>query len=332
MRKLALVVVVISACGNDSGSGSIPIDGLEQAAIDTFCDIYVRCGVLPDLESCRELYMASLSLDSDLIAAVHADKVVYHGDKARECYNAFTATSCDRNLVFGSRDVPLACDQTFVGTVGDAGQCALDEECISQDCQISGSCPANTCCMGTCVGGTPPARAELAQPCSSTIRCNTGYCDATTSVCTAFLADGAACTSSQRCNSSACSTTCQPLVATGGTCTTTSQCKLVGDVCNSVSKTCTPYGRTGDACANKADCDALDNCDAATSKCVAAPKVGASCTVGVGCALGSFCDTTTLTCTAPKPDGAACMMTTECASKHCDTTTTHTCVTPPVCI
>jgi len=331
MRNHALVVLVIAACGPDSGSGSIPIDGLGAAAVDAFCDIYVRCGLFPDQATCHSLYGLDIMVDADLVAAVKAGKVIYHGDKARVCFDEFTATTCERSEVFSSRNQPLACDQTFEGTVGDAGACALNEECISRVCSIP-SCPSNTCCMGTCVGGTAPVRADLGQACSSTVRCNTGYCDTTTNVCTAFLADGAPCTSSQSCSSNVCSTTCQALVAANGACVNGTQCRDIGDTCNSGSKTCVPYGNLGDTCAVSLDCSTIYACDTATLKCVARPKLGDACSTVSTCIDHSYCESTTMTCTALKADGAACTSTTECESKHCDTATTHTCVTPPVCI
>jgi hypothetical protein len=249
------------------------------------------------------------------------------------CLDEFSGAACDRNDVLTNHNVvPLACDQTFEGTVGDAGACALNEECISRTCTIP-SCGANTCCMGTCVGGTAPVRANLGQACSTTMRCNEGYCDTTTNVCTAYLADGAPCTTSQACNSNVCMTTCQALVPPNGACTSSTQCLDVGDTCNSTSKTCVPYGKPGDTCTTLNDCSSIYQCDTPTQKCVVRPRVGDTCPqAGSSCIDQSYCDATTLKCTARKPDGAMCTSTVECESKNCDTTTTHTCVTPAVCI
>jgi hypothetical protein len=336
MRNQVLVVLVIAACGPDSGSGSIPIDGLEAAGLNVICDIYARCGVFPDIESCRSTYnvlLSSNSPDNNRVAAVKAGRVIYHGDKARECYNEFAGTSCDRAQAFSNRNTPLACDETFVGTVGDAGACVLNEECVSQRCSVP-TCGANMCCQGTCIGGTAPVRANLGQACSTAMRCNEGYCNTTTSVCTAFLADGATCTSAASCQSNSCATTCQRPVSANDACTTSSQCRDIGNVCNTASKTCVPNAQLGDACTSTSDCSPLTQCDTATtSKCVTRPKLGDTCTGTGSCAIdASYCEATTMRCTALKPDGATCALTIECASRHCDTTTTHTCVTPPVCI
>jgi hypothetical protein len=329
MRHHTWVVLAIAACGNGSGGGSIPLAGLGSAAVDAFCDAYVRCGLISDLETCRMLNLIDLTV-ANTVAAVAAGKVIYHGDKARECFDQLSGTTCDRTMVFSNRNRPIACDQTFEGTVGDAGACAFNEECISKDCNLP-SCAPNTCCMGTCVGGMAPARAALGQSCSTAITCNAGYCNATTSVCTAFLADGAPCTSAASCDSNVCLTTCQPLVPVNGACTPMTVCRDIGDTCNSVSMTCIPRGQLGATCASSNDCPLTALCDA-TQKCVAGPKLGDTCSGAGSCVDQSYCEASTMKCTAPKPDGATCAATGECASRHCDTTTTHTCVTPPICI
>lgn len=330
MRKL-LVLIVMAACGPDSGSGSISIDQLGNAIINEYCDLYVRCGVVPDVTACRKAFGNDINIDANLIAAVAAGKVIYDGDLARQCIDAaFASGTCDRNLIFTNRNSPAACDLTFAGTVGDAGACAINEECISRDCSIP-SCP-NACCQGTCVGGTVPMRAPLGAACSSTIPCAEGYCDSTMMTCQAFLADGAPCSSSSSCLSGSCNTTCQALVAEGGACTSTSMCRELGDSCTgAAAKTCSPLVGLGAACATSSDCMLTYACDA-TQHCAPRPMLGDACTGAGTCSDGSYCDQTALKCTAPKADGTACTSSTECQSKHCDTGATNTCITPPVCI
>ncbi|HEY5922107.1 MAG TPA: hypothetical protein VIV11_10575, partial [Kofleriaceae bacterium] len=148
MRRLALVIAVLAACGDDdSGGGSIPIEDLDGALMNAFCNLYVACGLIDDTATCRSLDI-DLATDPNVIAAVQAGKVIYHGDNARACLATLAGTSCDRNAL--DRGDPEACDLMFEGTVAANGQCALDEECLSQQCDVL-SCP-DACCQGTCFG------------------------------------------------------------------------------------------------------------------------------------------------------------------------------------
>src|SRR4051794_10467298 len=133
-RIVLAALALTAACGNDDGGGSIPIDGLANALFNEICNGYAACGVVDDVATCRKLFEDD-AVDADLIAAVKAGKVVYHSDKAGQCLSEF-ANGCDRNDFLGSRSRSAACDETFTGTVGDGGQCAIDEECISQDCNV----------------------------------------------------------------------------------------------------------------------------------------------------------------------------------------------------
>jgi hypothetical protein len=331
MRKLVIALLSIAACGPDSGSGSIAIGDLGDALVSSYCDLYVRCGVVADQASCEQLFGTDVNVDADIIAAVEAGKVIYHGDKARECLNGFFTGTCDRSMIFGNRSQPTACDETFEGTVGDAGICAIDEECISQDCVVP-QCP-DACCQGTCMGATAPGHPTVGQACGPAIpTCSNSFCDTTTLLCTAYIADGGACMSNSSCQTGLCDQTthtCQTLVATGGACMNSTQCKLIGDSCPQGTMQCTPVGGIGTMCGTTSDCQANLSCDG-TQHCIARPTVGQSCATSTGC-LDSYCDTTTTTCTARKADGAACMTSSECISSQCDTTS-HTCTTDPVCI
>jgi hypothetical protein len=331
MRRLTVALVLIAACGgDDNGSGPISIDDLGATEINLICDLYVRCGVFPDDQACRDAFNFDFSNEAALIAAVKAGKVQYDGNKARECLNELIGTTCDRRQFFGTRNQPLACSETFMGTVGDAGMCAMDEECISQDCVLP-TCPVDQCCAGMCMGAAAPVRSDIGGACQSTSDCLHGYCDATLT-CAAFLADGAACTSSTACDSDFCNQTCQPLVASGAACTSAQECQNLGETCRSDTMTCGQGAPLNATCTGVSDCASLLYCDPTAHVCMARPKVGESCATIGSCADSSYCDMTSKLCTARKADGAMCQSQTECTSDRCDTTTTHVCYTPPVCI
>lgn len=328
MRRLVLVLALLASCSDDGGA-PIEIDDLDGALINQYCNLYVRCGIVPDLAMCQMLYFGE-AVDDDLIAAVHAGKVIYHADKAGECL-AGVAPTCEQTNTPGVRPEPEACDQAFEGTVGEGGACALDEECISQDCDTP-SCP-DACCQGTCTGGTVPPRPHVGESCLIESRCIDSYCDDTTNLCTSYLADGAACMLNLQCASNSCvGDVCHPRAHTGEACgQDVASCLLIGDHCSDTTMTCTPVGLDGDACTSDEDCSTIYDCDTTTGTCVLLPQLGESCAETQDCLDRSICDPTTMLCTAPRADGQTCEFDEDCDSRHCDGTTA-TCVTPPICI
>lgn len=331
MRKLAFVLVLglVAGCDDDdSGSGSIAIDDITTAMRDKSCGVYVECGLIEDLALCRSLFTDTL-VDPDLVAAVNAGKIIYRPDQAAACIDGL-AGSCDATNAPGER-TPDACSRMLEGTVAEGGACALDEECISQDCNIQ-DCAPDTCCQGTCEPGEVALPPHLGESCTIPGSCVDSYCDLSTGICTALLADGAACESASQCASASClGTLCRPRVDTGEPCGPLAECALIGDTCSEQTMTCTPVGLVGDACTTYADCSPFYACDSATDKCVRPPIAGESCAETQECFDTSYCDLTTGLCTARKADGQPCESDLLCQSETCDPVTS-TCVTLPVCI
>lgn len=285
--------------------------------------------MIEDQATCRSLY-TDIDVDADLLAAVEAGKVIYHPDKARECLNGLAGT-CKRNGLVDTDDNP-ACDETFEGTVAAGGQCAMDEEWISKNCDLPGCTEA--CCQGTCVGDTPPVRPPLGEACgTSTGRCVNSYCDTTTMTCTALLAAGAQCTSSSQCTTGLCaSQVCTELPGPGEPCGPSigfGLCDELGYTCSMTTMTCVAYGLSGDPCTSESDCSPVYACGA-TGTCELGPRLGEACPAGE-CIDRSYCEPATMTCTAPKADGMPCDENRQCASDNCDPMTA-TCTTPPICI
>jgi hypothetical protein len=323
MRKLVLAVLLAS-CGSDSGS--IGIDGLQGALISRYCATYVQCGVMPDEATCEAYFAKLFDSDQNLVDAVKAGKVVYHGDKAAQCIDE-VGGSCDRTALLGNRASSSACSDVYDGTVAADGACALDQECISQVC-TKGACGTNTCCQGTCTGGTKPMLGGPGAACMNDADCTDSFCDATSKVCTAYLADGTTCTSSSQCQSAVCTQTCQALVADGAACMQTAQCEDIADSCNS-QHVCSKGAAVGAACTSSGDCAAIDRCDA-TMHCSARPVRGDPCTTSLDCFDNSYCDPTN-TCAAQLANGAACKANSDCTSHYCDSAT-MLCADQAVCI
>ncbi|NVB80343.1 MAG: hypothetical protein HOV81_18260 [Kofleriaceae bacterium] len=331
MRRLVLVLVfgLLAACDDDDGGGGGPIriEDLTSALQSKYCNVYVQCGLIEDLATCRTLFVDT-PVDPDLIAAVNAGKVIYHADQAAECLDGL-AGSCDATDAPDEHE-PEACDRTFEGTVAEGGQCALDEECISQDCYVP-SCP-DACCQGTCEPGAITPRPHLGDSCVADTRCVDSYCDEATAICSAYLADGASCTSSEQCTSASClGTLCRPRAATGEPCGPLAECALIGDTCSQSTTLCAPVGLIGDPCTTYADCSPIYTCDETTNKCTRGAIAGESCAQTFDCYDRSYCDTTTMICTARKADGQPCEADSMCVSDVCDPVSS-TCITPPICI
>lgn len=327
MRRLALFAM-LAACGG----GSIPIDELQDEVFETICSTYVSCGYIDDHDTCRMLF-GDADVDQNLIAAVDAGKVIYHSDKARECLDGL-AGSCERGTL-GDSDGNTACDETFEGTVGAGGQCALDEECISQTCDVPG-CP-DACCQGTCVGDAPPVRPRVGETCQiDGPDCLGSYCDEQTTTCVAYRETGASCTRSAECETGICSNqVCTALPGPGEPCGPQlgfGLCNHVGYTCSPTSMTCVKYALLGDACTADSDCSPVYDCGP-SGTCELGPTLGESCAGPNGtveCVDRSFCDAATMTCTAPKADGQPCDADAQCTSDFCDAT--GTCATEPICI
>jgi len=325
MRRLALVCLLLAACSGDDGGGPIAIDDLEPALVNAYCNLYVNCGLLEDQATCRSLDV-DVDIDADLLAAVEAGKVKYDPQKARECLSGLGA-SCERGAATTSSE---ACDQTFTGTVAGGGQCAIDEECVSRQCDVP-ACP-DACCQGTCTGDAPTPRPHAGESCATNSQCVDSYCDIDTTTCTAYKPIGEACTSTTQCGLAVCANQiCTARPGPGEACTpgSASSCSLVGYTCSATSQTCVAYGLGGDPCTSNAECSPIYTCGAAGT-CQLRPRLGEACDANNGCIDRSYCDEATLKCTAPKADGATCTSDRECQN-DCDPNT-GTCATEPICI
>lgn len=328
MRRLVLVATLatLAACGG----GGIPIDELADELINTVCDRYAACGYVDDVATCRKL-VGDGEVNRDLIAAVEAGTVIYHAGKARDCLDAVD-NGCQR----GGQVDTTACEEVFEGTVGAGGQCAMDEQCVSQNCDVP-DC-AEACCQGTCVGDTRPVRPRLGQACDlEGESCLNSFCDPATNTCTAYRAAGESCTGSSQCATGVCSgQVCVVLPGPGEPCSPQlgfGLCNHIGYTCSPSTMTCVPYGLLGDPCTVESECSPLYDCGEGGT-CELGPTLGESCAGPngtVSCVDASYCDQATMTCTARKPDGAACDTNSQCTSRYCDGVTS-TCTTLPVCI
>lgn len=313
MRGAPLVLVLLIACADSRLPGIADYMAARQEA---YCAYYVRCGALPDLESCAGV-VAIGQLDPDLVAAVAADKVVWHDEVAYDCIERIANRSCDQT---SEASRVLGCGRIGTGTIGDGEVCAFHLECISGECYVP-TCE-EACCTGTCIGETPLLPGQLGEPCYLA-GCAEGWCDG--SFCESFRIEGEACEWDHECGYGlACeypAAVCSVLPGPGESCV--DRCRDIGTAC-SRSFRCEPVGAPGSPCEGEASCGWFMTCG---------PDTDYTCNLK-HTEIGEPCDSFPFTCADPEaycrfeavsavctlraPHGAACTHDDECASRRCD--------------
>jgi hypothetical protein len=337
MRRALLVTLVLTACGGDDGFGlgNVPIDGIGDAFEGALCHHAAMCNLFPDEATCRQANLGfAFAIDPSLVAAIEAGKVRYDGNAVGDCYEAYGNASCDRTDLDG-RTLSGACAGAISGTVDAGGQCAIDEECISQTCDVP-QCP-DACCQGTCTGSTPPGQQlPIGATCQSTQDCATnGFCDQTTKACTALKLAGATCSSLTDCayglGCAGTPRTCKPLPAVGEACPDM-MCRDEGTFCDPATMLCANVGLPGDPCTatTSQSCSTYYTCDPATMQCARGPGLGEACTPARRCFDGgTYCKAGT--CAQLEPKGATCMNDGDCANNYCEPML-NVCADEPICI
>jgi len=310
MQRIGVLgVVLVAACG----APTISIEDYPSAHLDVGCGFLVRCGVTTSIESCRQT-RAAVRFPADLLAAVDAGIVRWHGEAAEECLDRLEQVSCDRTSESYRH---FSCDPLLTGTLSDGQSCALHGECISGECWTE-SC-TDACCIGYCVGNTPPAVVAIGEVCGIS-ECEAGaWCE--NRLCVPLRGEGEACTyelNGECMYGLACiDKVCTPPIESAASCTIASECRMVGEQC-SPRGMCGPLGQIGDLCISGNHCASHLVCDVG-SHCAPAPRIGEACgAYSYECFdAGAFCDAATRVCTLPKPDGAACTYRHDCQSGNC---------------
>jgi hypothetical protein len=306
---------------------------LGRAQLDALCAYFARCGAFEDAATCTSVLGGNLGGSfENIAAAVNSGTVLYHPDRGAACVNRFATLACDRGLVFSQQTTGLDCALTFTGSRTDGQQCALNEQCTSNICNIP-ACP-NACCLGTCDGSAAPAVKNVLESCTVRDVCKDSYC-ATSAICEPYKSSSTSCARSDECMPglgcifTGTTSTCQQLVGTNGPCGSTSQCANLGDVCSGGS--CMTGGLTSFPCSNADGCQGFHQCLPATG-CDLPPDVSESCANYSQCRTG-YCDFSQ-TCVDKKVDGTPCdpaQGNDQCESGYCNPANPASCTPRPIC-
>ena len=194
---LLAVSIALGACSSDSeddngsggssGTSGMPLDDVRDALVELQCNAIDSCA--SDLMS---IYLSGMDCESyfgrifedgewsNMVKAVEDGRIVYHGDKAQDCLDAWAALECD---MFTKR-APDICNDALEGTVDEGGSCTLNGECKgSLYCKVSNDCP------GVCA-----PREDAGASCKSDDACKDGLtCDDSLEQCVQPGTSGDAC-------------------------------------------------------------------------------------------------------------------------------------------
>lgn len=301
-------MLVLAACSE----GGLRLEAYPDAYLDAYCRLQVRCGALPDVESCRAMYSPGV-FDPDLVAAVTAGVIAWQPEVAQACVDWVDSLGCDPTTEEYRRP---ACFGRFTGTLRDGEACAFGTECISGECWTENLDCTEACCRGTCTGDAPPQIGGIGDPCRYS-PCSEGYCEAST--CVPLRSAGASCTSDRECDLglSCDGVVCRRLPGAGEPCST--RCRELGQSCNYLTLRCEPARLLGQECYGFSDCSPHYRCDENQRCSFERAGLGEPCGE-LACAAPLVCEYSALegTCVEPKPDGAPCMYAEGCASRSCD--------------
>lgn len=303
---LALFLV---ACDDEPADNQQTVDAFAKSFEQAYCERAVRCGWMPDVQTCVGVTgLETAQINADLAAK----RAAFNEAATQKCISAFATMACDGSELALEEN----CNPVFTGTVEVGGACQSNTVCISQDCEYPEDCDrSQTCCSGQCQGlkkaiGDGCAEAEECQSyrcsegkcaplleageaCSSYSDCETRFCS--NGVCTAQKAGGEDCTEDDECESFWCvEGKCFAPKAVGEDCAEGSDCE--SEVCTE-GKCAAPVPIGGD-CSSRVECVAYANC--VEGKCVLMSKAGEACDeeadilclgdlqcVGGSCAFGS---------------------------------------------
>ncbi|AKT42001.1 EB domain-containing protein [Chondromyces crocatus] len=304
--------IALPSCGGDdpapAGPGPIPLEAFAEEYTAAACTLAVRCGAMPDQDTCLSLDRASYELLQLMTTAVFGD-VTYSPDAARSCINALRAQSCDV-LLSAQRNLETTCKGVFQGAAQEGDSCLVAGECAGDSICNRGACEGtgDPCCLGQCAPAVKPV--PMGGVCGEN-RCeDPAYCDLSNADPEAEIPEGV----------------CRERQDNGQACTASNACKD-GQRCDLSTNPgkCYILSKEGGQCNATLDvaCLAVDNwCDPAEGKCVKLPGPGQPCTPNNRCLGHAYCNEGTcrmrpVESEACGGDGPQCLGALRCEGEIC---------------
>jgi hypothetical protein len=188
-------------CGGSSSSSSVSLDQLPDAYSQAICDQNFKCASAADImgrtkQDCLDTNKGIFQFVlPQLRASVTKGREAYDAAKMGECIAAVRALSCDQ-WVAGNAE-PASCNEAIAPKVALGGACGGSGDCIGGFCDGADSStnpPKDGVCTATVATGGA---------CTSSEECgDKEYCDSTAQTCTAKKVGGTACTSDDQCTNS----------------------------------------------------------------------------------------------------------------------------------
>ncbi|MBI5511614.1 MAG: hypothetical protein HY903_22895 [Deltaproteobacteria bacterium] len=198
---LVLPIALLAACGDSD----VELEDLPDAVAETLCKKAYECCTADEVVASQQTGYTSSSAEcpakmasglqgtkTNIERGEKRDRLVYHGDRLRECLDAYATLSCDALKSAATSRLPV-CDGYLEPKVTPGGACDYDDECIGGSCEgESGDAE------GVCVAFVAAAAACGTAPCGDGL-----YCSGT-DVCMQKKADGEACGANYECLTGGC--------------------------------------------------------------------------------------------------------------------------------
>lgn len=301
-----LLGVALAGASCDSGpapGGPIPIAQFRVEMETAQCDYAVRCGLMPDADTCHQT--TALARDYlQALADVGFGLTKYDETRARSCVEAVRAAFCV-DAIAEAKKLADACRGAFTGVGTDGSACFVGSACSSGYCDFAACTGGGSCCAGTCA--PDPGYAKDGEDCTTRPCDEDLYC----------VPDG-----------SGNPTVCAPSFGNGQDCMLDVECGEYQN-CDNSGFTCYLLAGPGQQCNPLlafGACQAFnEDCDADTKKCSPAPGPGEPCGVQYRCQGYTLCNGAT--CEPLPVEGEACDGNNPCLGQLvCDN---GTCVKPP---
>lgn len=278
------------ACGLDARcvDGACQARGFETALdfcnawVDALVGFRVRCGEwsAAGAERYRSRWRGECAR-GEIWPGLVDGRARYEPTEAPACLEGVSRQSCRASMDPSSE----RCDAVVVGLVGTGGSCFGDDECVSEACDTTLTCPGR--CVDRVALGQP---VSFGQTCVKGAEPYQGLCTALVPVGSSCAATGgstqphrcvagARCDASERCAQDTYLDEDQACSDTGTPCGFGLQC---------AASRCSPLSGPGESCSASDLCQRDLFCIA--GRCAASGVVGAACTLNQQCDEGLFCN------------------------------------------